>query len=238
MTLLELIEPLSQYVCRLNRSARKGGQFVLTQVRSDIDALFDEILAKASADPVLSNQIDKDKGKIEVAMAFFVDFMIRSSSLSFASQWEDLAEQRYNELAGDENFWDLLEETLAERGDQADQRLAVYYTFIGLGFTGFYTGQPEYLRRKMMECAGRLRGSFDTDDRLPIIPESELYVNTDDLIEPPGTSLVGIVIASLILAVVLLVGNTFLYYQGTSDLTQSLNKIIEIRSTDDAPPGS
>ena len=26
MTLLELCEPLFQYICRLNRSARKGGQ--------------------------------------------------------------------------------------------------------------------------------------------------------------------------------------------------------------------
>ena len=32
MTLLELIEPLTQYVCRLNRSARKGGQFEHAQV--------------------------------------------------------------------------------------------------------------------------------------------------------------------------------------------------------------
>ena len=40
MTLLELSEPLFQYICRVNRSARKGGNYDLAQVlqrRSRVD---------------------------------------------------------------------------------------------------------------------------------------------------------------------------------------------------------
>ena len=33
MTLLDLSEPLFQYICRLNRSARKGGNYEMTQVQ-------------------------------------------------------------------------------------------------------------------------------------------------------------------------------------------------------------
>ena len=230
MTLLELCEPLLQYVCRLNRSARKGGQFEHSQVSSEIEGMFSEILSKAASDPVLAGQLDKDKGKIELVLAFFVDFMIKESSLSFAADWKEIAADRYNELTGDEKFWDMLDEALAERGEAATDRIAVYYTCIGLGFTGWYAGQPEYLRKKMVECCARLRSMIDVDDSSPIISESELYVNNDDLIEPPGTSLVGIGIASVVLMIVLLIGNIYLYYQGTSELTQSLNDIISLQA--------
>lgn len=230
MTLMELCEPLLQYVCRLNRSARKGGNFEHAQVSSEIEALFSEMHSKAASDPMLASQLDKDKGKIELVLAFFVDSMIRESSLSIAEDWRSIAEERYNSLAGDEQFWDLLDEALAERGDPATERIAVYYTCIGLGFTGWYAGQPEYLRKKMVECGARLRNMIDVDESTPIVSESELYVNTDDLIEPPGTSLVKIGIASVVLMVVLLIGNIVLYYRGTSELTQSLNEIISLQA--------
>jgi len=232
MTLLEIIEPVCQYVCRLNRTARKGGHFEPSQVRAELEDLFESARAKAVAEPGLANQMDKDKGKIELVLAFFVDSMVRESKLSFAGEWRDLAEEKYNELSGDEKFWDLLEETLSERGDAADERLAVFYTMMGLGFTGWYTGQPEYLRKKMIECSARLRSLIDANDDSRIINESELYQNTADLIEPPGKSLVGIGIAAGILIVVLMVGNIYLYRSNTVDLQSSLDKIIQLQAQD------
>jgi type VI protein secretion system component VasF len=236
MTLLELIEPLTQYVCRLNRSARKGGNFEHAPVRAEVEALFSEAQSKAASDPALAAQMDKDRGKIELILAFFVDFMIKESKLSFAAEWEEIAASKFNELSGDEKFWDLLEEALAERGDAADERLAVYYTFMGLGFTGWYTGQPEYLRKKAMECSARLGKMIDRDEKTPILGDSDLYVNNDDLIEPPGKSLLGIAVATGILIVVLLVGNIYLYYRGTSDLSGSLQDIVDMQSSQ-ADPG-
>jgi cytochrome bd-type quinol oxidase subunit 1 len=43
------------------------------------------------------------------------------------------------QLAGDEKFFDLLEETLNDSSEDASERLAVYYTCLGLGFMGMYT---------------------------------------------------------------------------------------------------
>ena len=39
MTLLELCDPLFQYICRFNRSARKGGHHDLIQVRQEVKAM-------------------------------------------------------------------------------------------------------------------------------------------------------------------------------------------------------
>ena len=49
-----------------------------------------------------------------------------------------------------------LDETLAEKGSEADERLEVYYACLGLGFQGWYAGQPEFLRKKMSEIAPRI----------------------------------------------------------------------------------
>lgn len=230
MTLLEVVDPVCQYVCRLNRTARQGGHFEQVQVRAELAALFDQAVSNAAADPVLANYMDKDKGKIELVLAFFVDSMIRESKLSFANEWRDFAEERYDELSGDEKFWNLLDETLAERGEAAEDRLAAYYMMIGLGFTGWYAGQPEYLRKKMLECSARLRGMIDADERARMISESELHPNTADLIEPPGKSLIGIVVATGILITVLLVGNIYLYRSNTNDLRRSLDNIIAVQT--------
>ena len=36
---------------------------------------------------------------------------------------------------------------MKENGDDASERLAVFYVCIGLGFTGIYFKQPEFLRK-------------------------------------------------------------------------------------------
>ena len=143
MTILQLTEPLFQHVCRLNRFARRAGaakpssgdttylslkpespaaaasaaaktaSLDYTVARSEIKALFEDMMTKASSDMRLSQQARK----VELPLIFFVDSMISESSLPFAAQWNQnrLAYDR-QELAGDEKFFDLLDETLKESG--------------------------------------------------------------------------------------------------------------------------
>jgi len=222
MTLLELCDPLFQYICRFNRSARKGGHHDLHQVRQEVKAMLAEMAGKAKSQPGLSTQLEK----IDIVLMFFVDFMIKSSAISNAGDWQELAFER-KELAGDEKFFDLLEETLADRSEQANQRLSIYYTCMGLGFTGWYTGQPEYLRKKMLECSTRIRGLIDTDQSARICPESYENVNTSDLVQPPSASLVGIGIALLGLVIVLFIANAYMYRSSSSELTKALGDIIK-----------
>jgi len=222
MTLLELCDPLFQYICRFNRSARKGGHHDLHQVRQEVKAMLAEMKGKAQSQPGLSSQFEK----IDIVLMFFVDFMIKSSPISNAGDWQELAFDR-KELAGDEKFFDLLEETLADRSEQANDRLSIFYTCMGLGFTGWYTGQPEYLRKKMLECSTRIRSLIDSDQSSRICPESYENVDTSNLVQAPSASLVGIGIALVGLILVLLVANAYMYHNSSSELTKALEGIAK-----------
>jgi len=198
----------------------------MEQVRSEVRALLDDIQQRAGStgDRRLAAQFDPQGGKLLLVMTFFADFMIRSGSLSFAGEWEDMAAEM-GESSGDQRFWEFLEETLADRSEDAVQRLAVYYTCIGLGFTGWYAGQTEYLRRKMLELSARLRGHVPIDSAGNICPEAYENVNTDNLIVPPSRSLAGIGIALLGMALVLFAANAYLYFRSRGNLTDSVNQV-------------
>lgn len=224
MTLLELCEPLFQYVCRLNRSARAGVAVEPTLVRSEIKSLLEQLRSRAATDPSLATQFEK----IELVLLFFVDFMVKESSLAFASDWQELAYER-NELAGDEKFFDLLDETLADPSPSATERLAIFYECMGLGFTGWYAGQPEYLRKKMDECRARIGAMMDAAETTRVCPEAYENVDTSDLIEPPGKSLLGIMLALLVMIIVLVVANIWMYSEGSKELKRELENVINSR---------
>lgn len=226
MTLLELCEPLFQYTCRLNRIARKGAHAEPDEVRGRIKALLEEMKSRASSDGALRMQAEK----VQLPLIFFADGMIRESNLPLAGRWKDIA-QEHNELAGDEKFFDLLEETLADKSEAATERLGVFHTCLGLGFTGWYAGQPEYLRKKMLEISARWRGRGDAEATARLCPEAYEHVNTSDLIEPPGRSLVGIGIALVGFMVVLFVANVYLYRSSSGELRSSIDQILSLRGT-------
>jgi type IV/VI secretion system ImpK/VasF family protein len=221
MTLLELCEPLFLYICRLNRSARKGGSHDLSRVRGEVKALLEQARGRATAEPRLIDQFEK----IELVLLFFVDFMVKESPMPGAREWKELAFE-HNELAGDEKFFDVLEETLGEPSESASERLSVFYVCMGLGFTGFYTGQPEYLRKKMLQCSARLKGLKQHDEVERICPEAYENVDTRNLVEPPGKKLLGIAIALVGLIIVLFVANLYLFLWTSQDLTKAMDAII------------
>jgi type IV/VI secretion system ImpK/VasF family protein len=218
LRLADLCEPLFQYVCRLNRSARQHGNANPSQVRADIMAMLTDARKQAASGgaPPGGPSLAEQWKAVEPALLFFVDFMIRSSTLPFASRWDDLARQLNNEMSGDEKFFDLLEAALADRSEAGAERLSVFYTCIGLGFSGFYTGQPEYLRRKMLDCSSRIRDRIDAGGK--VCPDAYENVNTSDLIESPGRSIVGIVIALVGLTLVLFVANGYWYRNSVRSL--------------------
>jgi type IV/VI secretion system ImpK/VasF family protein len=218
-TLLDLCEPLFQYICRLNRSARKGGNYELAQVQSEVRGFLNEARQKA-----LAANLSEAWEKIELVLIFFCDFMIKESALPWAREWKELAFERH-EMAGDEKFFDLLEETLKDKSPSANDRLAVFYCCMGLGFTGWYTGQPEYLRRKMKEIAARLQAAGMFHETEKICPDAYDHVDTRDLVEPPGTKLIGIAIALIGLLIVLFFAYAYLYRDSASRLTDALKKI-------------
>lgn len=224
MTLVECCEPLFQYVCRLNRSARKGVSPEMAQVKADLKSLLAECKSKAAA-----NRLGDAFDKIELILLYFIDFMVRESKLTFARQWRDLAHER-NKLAGDEDFFDELDQVLKDPSDNATERLGVYYTCLGLGFTGWYTGQPEYLRKKQLEVASRLRGMMDADRSAKICPESYDNVNTSDLVQPPARTLVAVAIVLVGLTATLFAANVALYLDKQGRMKDALGALMKKQS--------
>ncbi len=223
MTLLELSEPLFQYVCRLNRSVRKGVRPDVAQTRAELKAIFADMKSRSSGNPALANQYDR----VRLPLVFFVDFMVRDSG-AVGRSWTDLANEEHPpQLGGDEKFFDLVDEVLKETGEAANERLGVLYTCVGLGFTGWYQGQPEYLRKKMLELSSRMRGTMELDDAAKICPESYEKVNTSDLVQPPGSKLVGIAIAMVGLILIVFAANIAAYLDHRAAIDRSLKNVLE-----------
>ena len=232
MTLLELCDPLFLYICRLNRSARKGGSHEYNRVRTEIDTIFDQMRSRAMAEPRLVGQ----HPKIERVLIFFVDSMIAESKLGFARDWHRNRKAfELDELAGDDRFWELLDETLGDNSPEATERLSVFYTCIGMGFTGFYAGQPEYLRQKMLQISARLQSVVDTDLETKICPEAYEHLDTSDLIEPPGMKLLGIGLALFGLTIVLFIANIFLFRWTSEQLVTALRQVVEHKTAAASP---
>lgn len=201
--------------------ARKGASTDYTSARSEIASLFEDLGNRARTDHALGEQYRK----VELPLIFFVDSLIAESALPFAQDWNRhrLAYER-NELAGDEKFFDLLDETLREPRD-ADERLAVFYTCLGLGFAGWYAGQPEFLRKKMLEIAPRVKAFVDADETGLITPDSYQHTNTANLPMPMSASLVPLLI--ILVGLFLIVGavNVFTFRTASAELNEALEQI-------------
>ena len=223
MKLLELYEGLFQYICRLNRAAKGQTHPDYSRVRSEIKSLFEDINRSSASDPALSGQARQ----LQEPMIFFVDNMIATSRLNFASQWSNnrLAAER-NELAGDERFFvDFLEKDLVNTSPEAAERLAVYYVCLGLGFTGMYQGQPEQIRRYIDQIFPRVRQWMDSE-KSKITEQAYLCTDSRVLTEPPNEKIALVAVAFIFLILSVMAICYGLYYKASSDLTDSVNQII------------
>ncbi len=225
MTLLELYEPLFQYVCVLNRLARKNASegVDFESLRANFTAVLDSIKQQAEIDPLLALQASK----LEMPIMFFVDSIIAESKLSCAPEWhKNRLAYAQNELAGDEKFFDFLDETLKDSSKDATARLAVYYVCLGLGFTGWYVGQPEYLRKKMETIARRIFTVPELQSSGRICPEAYQHLDSRNLIEPPSSLIGAIALAFLLLSLLAVVVNIYLFRAGSIGLVDSLKEIL------------
>ncbi|HWA25946.1 MAG TPA: DotU family type IV/VI secretion system protein [Lacunisphaera sp.] len=223
-SLITHCDPLFQAICRYNRIARKGSGATqeYNQVRAEIEEMFEVMARTARGDIALGEQFRR----VELPLLFFVDSMMSESALPFAQKWSNnrLAFGR-NEMSGDEKFFAMLDETLAEKKEGTDERLAIFYICIGLGFTG--GNPPEFLRKKMDELAQRVRAYVDIDESAFITPASYQHTNLSNLPLPMAASLVPllIVIGGLLLVVVAV--NVYTFYNASSELNESLTTITK-----------
>lgn len=219
MTLPECCEPLFQWACRMNRAVRKN----VAPPASCAAVEARKILA-GCAEQANSAGLTDAFARIEPVLCWFIDSVGRTSP--DGASWPSLAAERDLD-DGKEEFFDRLDEALRDQSPQATQTLAVFYTCLGLGFTGWYAGQPDVLRKKMQDIAARIRPLIDADPTARVTPEAYEHVNTADLTEPPARRLGAVVIAAAGLALTLLIANAVAYVQKRSELKGSLDSIIQ-----------
>ena len=224
MKLIEIYEELFQYLCRLNRVAKTQAQPEYARVRSEIKELLEQAVRGASSDVRLLNQVKR----LELPLIFAVDYLVCTSRLKFAAQWAEnrLAKER-NELAGDERFFDLLEEDLKDTSEEAAERLAVYYVCLGLGFMGMYQTQPEQIRRLVEQIFPRVRQWIDADSRTKISEEAYQHTDTRALTEPPSNKIILVAIAFIFLSLSVLAVYYALYAKAVGELSDSV-KVITV----------
>jgi type VI protein secretion system component VasF len=229
--LLDLCEPLFQSICRLNRANRKGSAPSYFVTSREIDSIFRQMSDEARKNAGLEIQYRS----IEMPLMFFVDSVIAESSLPFAAEWDrHRLAYKQNELAGDQKFFDFLEialeEAKAKRTEGAtnggDERLAVFYTCLGLGFTGLYAGQYEYVEKTMLELSPWVRKYVDTDDSALVTPDA--YEHTSFLNFPLPVSDSLIPLSIVICGLFILVGwmNFYTFHRMYEEMARALSAII------------
>ena len=160
---MDLVEPLFQYVCKVNRGARSVTPVTanLAVVRGEIENILQKIAAKANKDVTLS----RIHAKMERPLVYYVDSVIVQSNLTIASEWhlQRLATIRWGDKAGDEDFFNLLKKELGAPTESSEQCLAVFYLCLCLGFTGMYVGQPVDIDGHISQIAPRIRSLMESD---------------------------------------------------------------------------
>ncbi|MFI4896340.1 MAG: DotU family type IV/VI secretion system protein [Phycisphaerales bacterium JB059] len=218
-SLPELCEPLFQYVCRLSRSSRKGVALDPGLVRSDVRALMGELSSRARAESGMSALADE----VRVPLALFVDETVRHCVSGAEASWRSLADELEGFEVESSRFFTSMEDALGDMSQGGLQRVEVLQTCLGLGYRGGRT--PGEIASLIERGAERLSGRMDADPSARVCPEAYDHVDTSDLIQPAGRSVLGIGIALVTLIVVVAVGNAIIYKTASGELRAALRGI-------------
>ncbi len=131
MTLEMLLSPILSKICQYHAFKQAGFEPPYEKLMKELDVELNELSLKCSSSPVLKERYRK----IEKPLIFFIDYTIKEGNFSFSHQYRELA-RNYNELSGDDKFFDLLKEAQSQGDDE--QVLRVFYLLLGLGFDGAY----------------------------------------------------------------------------------------------------
>ena len=144
----QLCRPLVRQLCAYWCYARCGE----APERKQVNEVLREHLIRIREKVEDNGRLKREFQRIEQPLIFFIDYTIKEGNFPFSEVWREIARD-YNELSGDEKFFEQLAATLDDP-DSAEQ-LVMFYLFMGLGFDGCHAGDPEYIQRRMKVCAAR-----------------------------------------------------------------------------------
>ncbi len=154
-----LCRPLLKLICEYCYCAKSGAQVTADELQWQIHLCLNDIQTKCENDPSLKREFSR----IEKPLIFFIDYIIKEDDFPFQNEWPEMA-RNYNELSGDEKFFDLLSETMED--PESSDRLKFFFLLMGLGFDGCHAMQKNYVEHRMKLCATRfsIKGSLNDSD--------------------------------------------------------------------------
>lgn len=161
-----LCRPLLKLICEYCCSAKSGAPVTADELQWQVHLCLNDIQTKCENDPSLKREFSR----IERPLIFFIDYIIREGDFPFQNEWQEMA-RNYNELSGDEKFFDLLSETMED--PESSDRLKFFFLLMGLGFDGCHASQKNYVEHRMKLCATRF--SFKNQ-----LKDSDLHTKTSD----------------------------------------------------------
>ncbi|MDR2068332.1 MAG: DotU family type IV/VI secretion system protein [Spirochaetaceae bacterium] len=157
----DLCRPVFTCFCNYWQLNQAGNPPSMETFRGDIESSLEDAKLLAASDPALNREYEG----IERPLVFFIDFMVKEGSFPFSRDWRELG-RNYNELSGDEKFFNLLSDALLD--SKAQNIIPLFYTMLGLGFEGAYIQDHRFIEKTMKECAARFPGELDIREE-PIV---------------------------------------------------------------------
>lgn len=232
--LLEHLEPMFLYVCEQHRLAKEGGKTTTSfeTVKQTVLGKLATVDQAAKHDPVLRQHMDKLKEPI----FWYLDgtFGSPDNAFPFRQKWNDQRLADYGEdgnLSGDDAFFDELGKELENNPDDesSNERLAFYYTAMGLGFTGrFFKRSQEHrkeLKSFMQRLYPRISKYLDADASGKITPESYRFTDKRDFVTPSRDKPMIFFAAFLLLMGSLIFGYIYWYTEKTTPLREGIERL-------------
>lgn len=149
-TIGEIVKPVLYRLCDYYTFRKAGCEVGHDTAVSEIRALFANVKHRVEQDEYLRSEYMQ----IEKPLVFFADYIFKESGFSFSREYEPMA-YAYNELSGDDKFFDLLDDCLKD-GNSSKDLIEIYYMMMGLGFDGAYRREPKEVENRMYNCAQML----------------------------------------------------------------------------------
>ncbi|MDR0556798.1 MAG: DotU family type IV/VI secretion system protein [Treponema sp.] len=215
VNLEELCRPVFTCLCNYWQLNQAGHPPAEEKFRKDIEASLNDAKRLSSADPVLFHEYER----IERPLVFFIDFMVKEGCFPFNREWRELG-RNYNELSGDEKFFNLLEEALID--NKAYSAIPLFYTMLGLGFDGAYAQDRLFIEKTMNDCAAKIPESLDIREEPIVTVETKKRISGSkrrQVLRP----LRMVMALSILLLVFSLVFNFAVFFKTTRFFRESLS---------------
>jgi len=148
LTIESICRPILLLVCQMRRRCGTANPPELNEFTAELNMRLDEVRSNAQKNPAIS----REYVRIEKSLFFFIDYVVTTGPFPFAREWRPLA-RKFQELSGDEKFFDMLTEAIEE--PDSDALLEEYFYIMALGFDGVHRNDPGFIERKMKVCLAR-----------------------------------------------------------------------------------